>query len=219
MTQSMNTGLSDWLINSARRNPEGALLLAAGAVLLLRQSGALAAVGQSEVAQKATETVRDTADAAKGYANDLAEKASDSAKSLGSDVKNYAVSTKEGITKQAQSVAETATSSIKSAIENVVREQPLLIALAGIAAGAGVAAVFPVSSIEKEAFEPVTKHVEDAVQYASAEAKDALGRAGDKLKEVAQEKGLNADGLKRMAGEVVSAASGAPKTNTTGETK
>ena len=93
-------------------------------------------------------------------------------------------------------------------IENVVREQPLLIALAGIAAGAGVAAVFPVSSMEKEAFEPVNKHVEDAVQYASAEAKDALGRAGDKLKEVVQDKGLTTDGLKRMAGEVISAVGG-----------
>ena len=219
MTQSTNPGLSGWLIDSARRNPEGALLLAAGAVLLLRQSGALSAVGQSEVAQLATETVRETADTAKGYASDFAEKASDSAKSFGSDVKNYAQSTKAGITKQARSAAETANSSIKSAIESVVREQPLLIALAGIAAGAGVAAVFPVSSMEKEAFEPVTKHVEDAVEYASAEAKDALGRAGDKLKEVVQDKGLTADGLKRMAGEVISAAGGAPKTNITGETK
>lgn len=82
MTQSMNPGLSGWLINSAKRNPEGALLLAAGAVLLLRQSGTLAAVGQSEVAQKATETVRESADAAKEYASELAEKASDFSKEL-----------------------------------------------------------------------------------------------------------------------------------------
>ena len=205
MTQSMNTGLSDWLINSAKRNPEGALLLAAGAFLLLRKSGALAAVEQSEVAQKATETVREAANVATGYASEVAGKASDSAKRFGSDMKNYATNAQDGVSKQAKGAAQTASTSIKATIENVAKEQPLLIALAGIAAGAGMAAVFPTSTIEK-----------DAMRYAGAEAKDALGRAGDKLKEVAQDKGFTTDGLKQMAGEVLSAASGATKTITPG---
>ncbi len=203
MTQLMNSGLSDWLINSARRNPEGALLLAAGAVLLLRKSGALATVGQSEVGQKATEAVRETADAAKGYVSDLAAKASDSTKSFGADMKDYAASTKDGLAKHAKSVAATADTSVKSVVEKIVKEQPALIALAGVAAGVGLASVFPTSNVEK-----------DAMRYASAEAKDALGRAGHKLKEAAQD--ITTDAVKRMAGEVISAAGGASKSNNTG---
>ena len=51
MTQSA-TSVSDWLLNSARKNPEGALLLAAGAVLLLRRSGAVAAIADSDLAHQ-----------------------------------------------------------------------------------------------------------------------------------------------------------------------
>ena len=213
MTQSISTGLTDWLINSAKRNPEGALLLAAGAVLLLRQTGAAAAVGRIEVAQKAADTVRDTADAAVSYGSDIAAKAADTATNFGSDLKKYAESGTDEISKHAQRAASTATSSLKSAVDNIVRDQPLLIALAGIAAGAGVAAVFPTSNLEKKALDPVSKQVGDAVQYARNEAKEALGRASDKLQEVAQDKGLTSDGLKKMAGEVVSAV-GTPTTNT-----
>lgn len=209
MNESINSGLSNWLVNSAKRNPEGALLLAAGAVLLLRQTGAAAAVGNLEVAQNAAGAIRQTASNAKQYAGELVEKASDSAKDFGSDIQNKAQNTKDAFTKQAYSAAETAQSSIKSAVEKVVKEQPLLIALAGVAAGAGLAAVFPVSTMEREALEPVGKHVNDAVQYARDEAKEALGRAGDKLTEVAHEKGLTSEGIKRMATDVVSAAGNA----------
>jgi hypothetical protein len=53
------------------------------------------------------------------------------------------------------------------------------------------------------------------MRHAGAEAKEALSRAGDKLKEAAQD--ITTDGLKRMAGEVISAASGAAKsTNPSG---
>ena len=213
MTQYTSAGLTDWLISSAKRNPEGALLLAAGAVLLLRHTGAAAAVVQSEVAQRAAGTVQDTADAAVNYGSDLAAKTVDKATTLGSDLKKYAESGTEEITMQAQRVASKATSSLKLAVDNIVRDQPLLIALAGIAAGAGVAAVFPTSNLEKKALDPVSKQVGDAVQYARNEAKEALGRASDKLQEVAQDKGLTSDGLKKMAGEVVSAV-GTPTTNT-----
>ena len=38
MTQQSGARISDWLLGSARKNPEGLLLLAAGAVLLMRKS-------------------------------------------------------------------------------------------------------------------------------------------------------------------------------------
>ena len=37
--RSQFTGTSDWLLHAAKQNPEGLLLLAAGAVLLMRKNG------------------------------------------------------------------------------------------------------------------------------------------------------------------------------------
>jgi hypothetical protein len=48
--------------------------------------------------------------------------------------------------------------------------------------------------------------VSDAVNYVGDEAKEALDRATDKFKDVATERGLTSEGLKKMASEVASAA-------------
>ena len=95
---------------------------------------------------------------------------------------------------------------VRSAVEKVVKEQPLLVAMAGIVAGAGLAAILPASEFEKDALNPVAGKVSDAVNYVGDEAKHAFDRASEKFKEVAEERGLTSDGLKKMADDVVGAA-------------
>ena len=48
MSRQSSTGTSDWLLGAVKQNPEGLLLLAAGACLLLRKTGGKALfAGQS----------------------------------------------------------------------------------------------------------------------------------------------------------------------------
>lgn len=212
MTDAKGNNLSDWLINSARKNPEGALLLAAGAVLLLRRTGVAASVGDSELARKSSDTVREAASAAKDYVGSVTAKASDAARDYTTEAQNYARETADSVSNRTAEVAKSARTSLQGTIDNLVREQPLFVALAGLAAGAGVAAAFPTSEVEKRAFEPVSRQLGDAVKYAGAEAKDAVTRATDKVKNIAEERGLTGEGLKKMAADVVTAA--APQTRT-----
>ena len=198
MTQSAKS-MSDWLLESAKKNPEGALLLAAGAVLLLRRSGAVSAISETSLAQTASESVRSAASSAKDLASDAVGTASQAGK-------DYVSETVSAVTERTNRAAQNTLSSVQSAVEKIVRDQPLLVAMAGIAAGAGLAAVFPDSDFEKNMLKPVSASVNDAANSVGEAAKDAFDRANEKFKEVAEERGLTTEGLKKMAGEVVSAA-------------
>ena len=217
MTQSTSSGLSDWVINTAKNNPEGALLLAAGAVLLLRRTGVAAVVGQSELAKKSSDTVRETTAVAKDYASSIAAKATDAARDYANEAQSYALDATNAISSRAADATETARNSLLSTIDRIVKEQPLCVAIAGVAVGAGVAAAFPASELEKSALKPVSGSLNDAVKYVGEEAKEAMSRATDKLKEVAEDRGLTGEGLKKMATDVVSAAAPQSQTRSQGD--
>ena len=50
MSRQSSTGTSDWLLGAVKQNPEGLLLLAAGACLLLRKTGGKALFADPSVA-------------------------------------------------------------------------------------------------------------------------------------------------------------------------
>jgi hypothetical protein len=90
------------------------------------------------------------------------------------------------------------------------------VALAGLAIGAGVAAVLPGSALEKNTLAPVGEKMNEMVRAAGEQVTEAAGRATDKLKDVAAEKGLNAEGFKDAANQVLGAAGLASLSSTNG---
>jgi hypothetical protein len=223
--QSQTKNASEWLLGAWKKNPEGILLLAAGCALLLRSgSSPLAAAASSLAADgresesgrvgRMTEGAKNyTRDAAQ-YASDIAEQTGQAAQSYASTAADYAGQAKraigeqsERVFEQARSTAQSTLSTAQSTLDRVIQEQPLLVAMAGLAAGAAVAATFRTTEIEKQTLGPIGEQVTEAAQRVGEQVKDAAAEAGGKLKEAAEQRGLTPDGMKEMAKEVAGAFS------------
>jgi hypothetical protein len=90
----------------------------------------------------------------------------------------------------------------QSTIERIVREQPLAVAIAGLAAGAAVAAAFPATRFERETLGPAGKRLSEAASDAGERLTEAASAAGERLMTTAEDKGLNKEGLKEVARDV-----------------
>jgi hypothetical protein len=213
---------SDWLLSAMKKNPEGLLLLAAGAVLLMRKTGGLGLSnamssglsqngGFTKAAAGAKEYVagaKEYAAGAKDYAADVAERAKQTVGSAASSASEYADQARRTVSRQSERVMDQAQSTFQSTMNRVLQDQPLMVALAGMAAGAAVAAAFPTTDFEKETLGPLGEQVSDAANRMGEQFKEATAKAGEKLKNVVDEKGLNVGGLKDVASEVAGAFSG-----------
>jgi hypothetical protein len=233
---------ADWLVGTAKRNPEALLVLAAGCALLLRGRGKSApeyrridhwgnehrgdypAEGYVEeatrAAGKATQFASDAAGAATQYAADVkdrvaetagtyASSAAETARSYASTVADYAgdagrsvASQTSRLADQASNLADQAGSAIRSGAGSVMREQPLAVAVLGIAAGAAIASFFPSTGIEQRTLRPARDAVADAAARLGENLKEAAGEAGERLTQSAADRGLSVDGVKQMAKEV-----------------
>ena len=222
------------LLGAARRNPEALLLLAAGCCLLMRSGGsvfrgtsrtryddtghehgadfrrAFPGSGSSSI----REGVSRAADSAAEYASDIKDRVSDAASSYSEAVSDFAQDTSRNVSEQTSRVTRQAQSTLESGMNRVLREQPLAVLMAGLAAGAAVAAVFPTTEIEDRTLGPAGESLRQATGQAAEKVKDAAGKAGERLKSAAKERGLSTEGLKELAGEVTetftNAVSGKP---------
>jgi hypothetical protein len=200
----------DWLIGTARRNPEGLLLLAAGCALLLRSgrgaSRASTREDDREYSRASTTggggTLSSKADTAKTYASDLKERVSDTVSEYAGAVSDFAGEAGRKVSEGSDHLRRHAQSTLENTMSRVLREQPLAVAMVGLAAGAAVAAAFPATEIENRALGGAREALGDAASKAGEAVKDAAGKAGQRLKEAAEERGLTAEGLKEMAGDV-----------------
>jgi hypothetical protein len=224
-------GSADWLMSAVKKNPEGLLLLAAGCALLLR-SGSASAQGSSHGSSqykrysgsqtgyegddqdwKMREGMSRAADTAREYLSDtadnvgktLSEKADRVGKSLSettdryvSAAGEYAEEARQTIVDRSGRIAEQA----QSTVERIVREQPLAVAIAGLAAGAAVAAAFPATRFERETLGLAGERLSDAATTAGERLSEAASAAGERLMTAAEEKGLNKEGLKQVARDV-----------------
>lgn len=232
---------ADWVIGTAKRNPETLLVLAAGCALLLRKrstslpeyrpnadwgeahprgyrpegyaDASAHAAGRatqfaSDVAGSATQYAGDIKDRVSGTAGAYASSAAETARSYASTVADYAgearqtvVSQTSRLADQASNLADQAGSAIRSGAGSVMREQPLAVAVLGMAAGAAVAAFFPTTEIEQRTLRPARDAVADAATRMGENLMEAAGEAGERLKQSAADRGLNVDGVKEMARE------------------
>ncbi len=145
---------------------------------------------------------------AKEYAADVAERAKQTVGSVASSASEYAEQARRTVSRQSERVMDQAQSTFQSTMNRVLQDQPLVVALAGMAAGAAVAAAFPTTDFEKETLGPLGEQVSDAASRMGEQFKEATVKAGEKLKNVVDEKGLNVGGLKDVASEVADAFSG-----------
>ena len=215
-SRSFLTDNGEWMLNAIKRNPEGLLLLAAGAVLMLRTgaraSGAAqsmaAAYGQPETFPGA---VRRTFDAA----SDAARQTVDTASSYASAASDYADKARRVVGEQSERISR----QTQSAASSILQNQPLAIVMAGIAAGAAIAAAFPPTELERDTLGPIGSEMSKAADRFGEHLKEATTKAGETLKTAADERGLNPEGLREVAGEVADTftssikGSGEPGTN------
>jgi hypothetical protein len=96
---------------------------------------------------------------------------------------------------------EHAQSTMHTATEGL-RDQPLLVAALGLAAGAAVAAIFPATELERRTLGEAREVLADAASKAGENLLGAAGQAGERLKTAAAERGLNPEGLKDLARDV-----------------
>jgi len=226
---------SDWLIGAVKRNPEGLLLLAAGCALMMRSGISSRAEagpprshlggreewapqdnsyrpgtngGRSSVGDKLSQTAREATD----YASDVKDRVADTASSMAdtassyvSTVADYASAAGRSVSDQSSRMASQARSSMGHATDRVLRDQPLVVALVGIAAGAAVAAAFPTTDIERRTLGEAGEKLADAAGRAGEQLKDAGTKAGERLMNAAEDRGLNSDGLKEVARDVAGA--------------
>jgi hypothetical protein len=219
------------ILNTIKRNPEGLLLLAAGAVLLMRTNALQSSAGPTheqdrnirgsgaQASERIGDAARETMDTARSYASSAAKAAHetlDTARSYAasaSDAARETVETARSYTLSASQYAGQARRAVGEQSERVVRQtrsmaqgilqnQPLAIAAAGLAVGAALAAAFPPTKLERETLGSMGDQMSKAAERAGDQLKQATMKAGEKLKSAAEERGLGRDDLKDVASEV-----------------
>lgn len=222
-------GTSDWLLGAVKSNPEGLLLLAAGCALLMRSGGSSGRTNQASRRPASTgygdgrhytgegdgrrqsrgsgisESMSQAADSAREYASGVGRTVSETASTYASAVGDYAGEARRTIIDQSERLVEQARTTAQGTISRVLQEQPLAVAVVGLAAGAAVAAAIPATAVERRTLGPAGERLSEAAASVGQNLSQAASKAGEKLMNVAEERGLNADGLKDVASDVADA--------------
>jgi hypothetical protein len=200
---------AEWLLGTARRNPEALLLVGAGLCLLMRGASwgsERARVGaayrqerdsyqptaslQTHQASGSQSTTRDlmsqageavsrAADTAAEYASNVKQRVTDAAGTYADTVSRYTQETGRSLYRGSERLGRQAQMTAQETMGRIVREQPLAVAAMGLAAGAAIAAIFPSTRLESRSF---------------GGAREALGQAASKV-------GENLVGVATQAGE------------------
>jgi hypothetical protein len=188
---------SDWLWSAVAHNPESLLLLAAGGVLLMRNS----APAGSRVGERS----RHTYDMDRRTGPDLSSiraEAGNAAGSMAASATKYAREASRATTEGTNYIMRQAQATFGSGLDRALNEQPLLVVLGGFAAGAAIAAALPTSNVEKQALGPVGAQFSEEAARFGDQLKDTASKAAGTLKTAVQEHGLDAEGVRKIVSEV-----------------
>ena len=208
-SQAGGPATENWVLRTVKQNPEGLLLLAAGCALLMRQGGLSGSSWDRPTtgAKSGSARFAQAADDARQYAGDIAEKTGAAASDFASTASGYAGQARDIVGEKSEQIVQQAQSTLQSTMNRVLQEQPLVVALAGLAAGCAFAAAFPTTNIEKQTLGPVGDQMTKAAQEVGRQVNEATAKAGEQFKSSAEERGLSQDGLKEVAKEVAGAFS------------
>lgn len=153
-------------------------------------------------AESARHYASDVAGAAGQYAKEAVGGVTDAAGRYASTISGYAGDVRDAVKSGVSHFPDQARSTMQQGFARILREQPLAVAAMGVAAGAAMAAIFPVSETESKVLSPAHDAVVDAASRAAETVKVAVGEAGEQLKQAAHDRGLDGDALKGLAREV-----------------
>ena len=204
----------EWLMGTARRNPEALLLLAAGCALLMRsksdsrRTSTPSSYGEdkrssfSSMKAPGREGFTGTTQKAADYAANMKDRVAETASEYADTVSDFADDARRTVTEISERFARQAQTTMQNTMDRVLRNQPLAVAAAGLAAGALVAAAFPSTDMEKRALGGAHEALTDAADKATKTVVSAASKAGERLMSAAEERGLTSQGLRDVAGEV-----------------
>jgi hypothetical protein len=147
------------------------------------------------------------AEDARQYASEIAEKPGAAASDFVTSASEYAGQARHMMGDQSERIVQQTQSTVQTTMNRVLQEQPLVVALAGLAAGCAVAATFPTTNLERQTLGPVGEQVTKAAQEAGMQVSEATAKAGEQLKTSTEERGFSQNGLKEVASEVAEAFS------------
>jgi len=147
----------------------------------------------NRVARAAGDYASAASESARSYASTAADDASDAGRAVGSHASRLAG--------QAAGLADKTQSAVRTGAGSVMREQPLAVALLGVAAGAALATLFPSTRVEEEALRPARDAVVERAREMGENIRQAASEAGEQLKQSAADRGLSPDGVKEMVRE------------------
>jgi hypothetical protein len=209
--QQISNQTGDWFLNTVQRKPEALLLIAAGCALLMRSGGSLTGIWSASNSpappQNRPGLVKGAVpDSASGYASKVADTVSEYSDNARQTVSDYAEGARRGISDSSDWVRTQAESTYRTASE-ALRDQPILVAGLGLAAGAALAALFPTTEVERRAGAALASKASEVGDQVLAAAERAGERARDTVKEAVAERVL-APAVKEVVGEVVGIATG-----------
>ncbi len=169
------------------------------------RAGAAFSAAREAAGEHVADVKRGVAETASEYGNTVSQYARDARRTAGEyadSVSEFARETGRTISGQSERLRRQASSvqgSIQDGVNRVVRQQPLAVAAAGLAAGAAVAAVFPSTRLENRAFGGAHEALAQAASKTGENLVDAAGEAGERLRATATGR------LKDLAGDAVDA--------------
>ena len=213
--QQTSNQTGDWLLDTVQRKPEAVLLIAAGCALLMRsgrrvvdiwsvRESALPSLSQNRPGTAEQSSVTESA---KAYASKAADTVSEYSDTARQTVSDYAEGTTRGISDSSDWLRTKAETTYNTASE-ALRDQPVLVAALGLAAGAALAAFFPTTEVERRAGAALAAKASEVGDQVLAAAEKAGERARDTVRDAVTERVL-APAVKEVVGEVVGIATGA----------
>jgi len=110
----------------------------------------------------------------------------------------YADRAREGLSAGSEQMSKHTQSAAHNAAETI-REQPLLVAVLGLVAGAAVASFFPPTEVERRTFGATGRTMVEAASQTGENLVQAAGEATQHLKDEAVARGMTPEGVKEMA--------------------
>lgn len=191
------SNVADKLLATAKRNPEGALLVAAGVALMMRGMGSRNGFWRSSSSRsfyKGSSGYPASTAGGNGHHDEYREsggmmdKARERASEFGGRMKesagemaDYADHMRRTAADKSSRIIGKTTSSVQHGVERMIEEQPLALALLGLAAGAAVAALVPPTRVEERTLGPLGERITEGAEEAGRRFKESAMEAGKRL--------------------------------------
>jgi ElaB/YqjD/DUF883 family membrane-anchored ribosome-binding protein len=153
----------------------------------------------ANASEQVEDSVRSVASSATEYAHDVTRQASEYAQDAYGQASDYA-----------QRFTAEAHSTFRNTVDYLVRERPLVIAVAGLAAGAAVAAAFRPTEFEKDALRPVGAKMSEVIEETGDKVKETAAKAGERLKKAVDDPSKLKDSVSGIMDDVSEAFDKSP---------